>query len=154
LAQGSSRIVVAMACFLRTFSCSNGPLDEKLKIDELEAAVMMLTAQLEKEQAEKAELEERLSEVKTETESLRVKSTSLRAAASMKMQPEDGASEKSAASTAETSPDSDTEREKSEEEESDNAGAEETTAPAWARRHPVCPYARHLVRRAERRNLA
>jgi len=111
LAQGSSRTSVVMACFMRSLLCSNGVKEEKQKIDELEATVMMLTAQLQATESEKASLEEELSQVKSETESFRVNSTSLRAAASMKMKHWwsrdsaidttcDGGSEKSTDSTA------------------------------------------------------
>jgi len=128
LAQDSSRTCVAMACFIRTFF-SDKALKEKLRMEELESAVLMLTAQLESEKSEKDSLERQLSQMKSETESLEGKSTSLRAAASMKMQrwwsrdrllpaesfaiyTEDGGSEKSdTASTADetTALDSDTE---------------------------------------------
>jgi hypothetical protein len=111
-----------MACFIRTFYGSDSVLKEKLRIEELEAAVMLLTAQLEEERSEKASLKQELSQVKSETESLRVNSTSLRAAASMKMKRWwtlesgttcDGGSEKSATdSTADESTplDSDTDQ--------------------------------------------
>jgi small-conductance mechanosensitive channel len=83
-----------MACFFRTFTCSQGALKEKMRVDELESALMMLTAQLEAEKSEKAILEEQLSQAKTEADSLRESSSSLRAAASTKMQRWFGASPK------------------------------------------------------------
>jgi hypothetical protein len=143
-----------MTCFIRAFCGSDSALKEKLRIEELESAVLMLTAQLEEEKSEKASLEQTLSQVKSETDSFRVKSTSLRAAASMKMKRWwtrdsvidttcDGGSEKSATnSTADETIvlDSDTEQleeSTSEEVESkDTPGAdqsEETAVPVDAR---------------------
>jgi hypothetical protein len=84
-----------MACFLRTFFRSNEGRKDKMKIDELETAVLALTAQLT-EKSEKADLAQKLSQEnavlqqeldrsQSEAESLRAKSSSFRAVASQKV---------------------------------------------------------------------
>merc|ERR1719265_119988 len=136
-----------MACFFRTFLGSQGALQEKTKIDQLETAVLAMAAQLEEEKAKTAALEQQLSQVKTEADVLRRSSASIRSAASMKMQRWwsrseagiDGGSEKSCASTADESTadsGSDTEprcERTSTEESEDSVAAEDASAPVDVR---------------------